>query len=160
MGSECTAEAEGAGGRASRAYAIAGGTLDMGSRFGGGTPWSKQFRSLRWRPGPVPDLPQSTREGSASLTAAALSYRHRGDRAHSRALEEPSSGNWPAPRWASSNVARSFSRTVPRLPALLLPDGPVTVFEVDGEYGVLPSDEIDASDDLEVIDEFHPWAAH
>lgn len=37
---------------------------------------------------------------------------------------------------------------------------PVTVFEVDGEYGVLPSDEIDASDDLEVIHEFHPWAAH
>ncbi len=25
---------------------------------------------------------------------------------------------------------------------------PVTVFEVDGEYGVLPSDEIDADDDL------------
>ena len=37
---------------------------------------------------------------------------------------------------------------------------PVTVFEVDGEYGVLPSDEIDAGDDLEVIHEFHPWAAH
>jgi len=37
---------------------------------------------------------------------------------------------------------------------------PVTVFEVDGEYGVLPSDEIDADDDLSVIHEFHPWAAH
>ena len=37
---------------------------------------------------------------------------------------------------------------------------PVTVFEVDGEYGVLPSDELDASDDLEVIHEFHPLAAH
>lgn len=37
---------------------------------------------------------------------------------------------------------------------------PVTVFEVDGEYRVLPSDEIDASDNLEVIHEFHPWAAH
>ncbi|MBP2449866.1 hypothetical protein [Rhizobium leguminosarum] len=37
---------------------------------------------------------------------------------------------------------------------------PVTVFEVDGEYGVLPSDEIDASDDLAVIHEFHPWSAH
>jgi hypothetical protein len=37
---------------------------------------------------------------------------------------------------------------------------PVTVFEVDGEYGVLPSDEIDASDDLEVIHEFHPFGAH
>lgn len=37
---------------------------------------------------------------------------------------------------------------------------PVTVFEVDGEYGVLPSDEIDAEDDLSVIHEFHPWSAH
>lgn len=37
---------------------------------------------------------------------------------------------------------------------------PVTVFEVDGEYGVLPSDEIDAEDNLLVIHEFHPWAAH
>lgn len=34
---------------------------------------------------------------------------------------------------------------------------PVTVFEVDGEYGVLPSDEIDAGDDLEVIHEYEPW---
>lgn len=37
---------------------------------------------------------------------------------------------------------------------------PVTVFEVDGEYGVLPSDEIDARDDLEVIHEFQPFGAH
>ncbi|RWX23848.1 hypothetical protein EHH54_37660 [Rhizobium leguminosarum] len=39
-------------------------------------------------------------------------------------LEEPSSGNWPAPKWSLSHVARSFSRTVPRLPALPRPDGP------------------------------------
>ena len=37
---------------------------------------------------------------------------------------------------------------------------PVTVFEVDGEYGVLPSDEIDDGDDLAIIHEFHPWPAH
>jgi hypothetical protein len=37
---------------------------------------------------------------------------------------------------------------------------PVTVFEVDGEYGVLPSDEIDVDDDLSVIHEFYPWPAH
>lgn len=37
---------------------------------------------------------------------------------------------------------------------------PVTVFEVDGEYGVLPSDEIDASDNLEILHEFYPWPAH
>lgn len=37
---------------------------------------------------------------------------------------------------------------------------PVTVFAVDGEYGVLPSDEIDDCDDLEIVHEFFPWAAH
>ena len=34
---------------------------------------------------------------------------------------------------------------------------PVTVFEVDGEYGVLPSDEIDASDNLDIVHEYEPW---
>ncbi|MFL5014195.1 MULTISPECIES: hypothetical protein [Rhizobium] len=33
-------------------------------------------------------------------------------------------------------------------------------FEVDGEYGVLPSDEIDADDDLAIVHEFFPWPAH
>jgi hypothetical protein len=37
---------------------------------------------------------------------------------------------------------------------------PVTVFSVDGEYGVLPSDEIDADDDLQIVSEFYPWPAH
>lgn len=34
---------------------------------------------------------------------------------------------------------------------------PVTLFEVDGEYGVLPSDEIDADDDLAIVHEYTPW---
>ncbi len=33
---------------------------------------------------------------------------------------------------------------------------PVTLFQVDGEFGVLPSDELDADDDLDVINEFDP----
>lgn len=37
---------------------------------------------------------------------------------------------------------------------------PVTLFEVDGEYGVLPSAEIDADDDLAVVHEYMPWPAH
>ncbi|MCV9947578.1 hypothetical protein [Rhizobium sp. BT-175] len=37
---------------------------------------------------------------------------------------------------------------------------PVTLFSVDGEYGFLPSDEIDADYDLEIVHEFFPWAAH
>ncbi|WP_162950440.1 hypothetical protein [Rhizobium jaguaris] len=34
---------------------------------------------------------------------------------------------------------------------------PVTLFTVDGEYGVLPSDEIDDDDDLEIVHEYTPW---
>lgn len=37
---------------------------------------------------------------------------------------------------------------------------PITVFAVDGEYGVLPSDEIEAGDDLDIVQEFFPWPAH
>ncbi|CAD5270950.1 Helicase [Bosea sp. 62] len=33
---------------------------------------------------------------------------------------------------------------------------PVTVFQIDGAFGVLPSDEIDAADELRVIHEFDP----
>lgn len=74
--------------------------------------------------------------------------------------EEPSSGNWPAPNGASYmshdlSLAQSHAFQLSR--DLMVP---VTVFEVDGEYGVLPSDEIDADDDLEIVHEFFPWAAH
>ncbi|MBB4232915.1 hypothetical protein [Rhizobium mongolense] len=37
---------------------------------------------------------------------------------------------------------------------------PVIVFEIDGEYGVLSSDEIHADDDLAIVHEFLPWPAH
>ena len=37
---------------------------------------------------------------------------------------------------------------------------PVTVIESDDKYGVLPSDEIDASDDRDTVHEFTPWPAH
>ena len=37
---------------------------------------------------------------------------------------------------------------------------PVTLFEVDGEYGVIPSDEIDADDGLAIVHEYMPWLAH
>lgn len=33
---------------------------------------------------------------------------------------------------------------------------PVTLFQSGGEYGVLPSDEIDAGDDLDIIHEYNP----
>ncbi|MDQ0562263.1 hypothetical protein QO004_004068 [Rhizobium mesoamericanum] len=34
---------------------------------------------------------------------------------------------------------------------------PVTLFSFDGKYGVPPSDEIDADDDLETVHEYTPW---
>lgn len=34
---------------------------------------------------------------------------------------------------------------------------PVTLFQVDGEYGVLPSEEIEDSDGLETIHEYDPY---
>ena len=37
---------------------------------------------------------------------------------------------------------------------------PVNLVEVDGEYGVLPSEEIDADDDLAIVFEYVPWPAH
>ena len=37
---------------------------------------------------------------------------------------------------------------------------PVVLFLSGDEYGVLPADEIDDADDVEVIHEFDPWRAH
>ncbi|MBP2537460.1 MULTISPECIES: hypothetical protein [Rhizobiaceae] len=37
---------------------------------------------------------------------------------------------------------------------------PVTLFRSGDEFGVLPSDELDDEDDLEIVHEFHPWPAH
>ena len=37
---------------------------------------------------------------------------------------------------------------------------PVVLFLSGDEYGVLPADEIDDEDDVEVIHEFDPWRAH
>ena len=72
-------------------------------------------------------------------------------------FDEPSSGNWPAPGWSSQmshelSLAQSHALQLSR--DLMVP---VTVFEVDGEYGVLPSDEIDAEDHLEIVHEYEPW---
>jgi len=36
---------------------------------------------------------------------------------------------------------------------------PVTLFRSGDEYGVLPSEEIDADDDLDIIHEFDPYTS-
>ena len=37
---------------------------------------------------------------------------------------------------------------------------PVTLFKSGDEFGVLPSDELDDEDDLEIVHQYFPWAAH
>ena len=34
---------------------------------------------------------------------------------------------------------------------------PVTLFRTGDEFGVLPSDELDDEDDLEIVHEYAPW---
>jgi len=34
---------------------------------------------------------------------------------------------------------------------------PVTLFKSGGEFGVLPSDELDDEDDLEIVHEYESW---
>jgi hypothetical protein len=36
---------------------------------------------------------------------------------------------------------------------------PVTLFRSGDEFGVLPSDELDDEDDLEIVHQYFPWAA-
>ena len=85
-----------------------------------------------------------------------LRLRLRGDRDRGRAFEEPSSGIWPAPYGVlemlydlslAQNHAFQLART------LMVP---VALFQVDGEYGVLPSDELDDADGIEPIFEYDP----
>lgn len=101
---------------------------------------ASQSRSLRWRPGPAPDLPRSTRKESASKLRP-LRLRLAVIAPVTGPFEEPSSGNWPAPDGASH---MSHNLSLPQSHAFQLSRDlmvPVTLFSVNGEYGVLPSDE-------------------
>lgn len=37
---------------------------------------------------------------------------------------------------------------------------PVVLFRSGAEFGVLPADELDEGDDVEVLTEYDPWRAH
>ena len=86
-----------------------------------------------------------------------LRLRLRGDRDRGRAFEEPSSGNWPAPYGAlemSHDLSLAQNHAFQLARTLMVP---VTIFQVDGEYGVLPSDELDDADGIEPIFEYDPY---
>lgn len=58
--------------------------------------------------------------------------------------------------WNPRNVALSLAHSHAfQLARTLMV--PVTLFQVDGEYGVLPSDEIEEGDGLETIYEYDPY---
>ena len=105
-------------------------------------------------PGPPPGLPRSTHKGSASKLRP-LRLRLHGDRGRLRILTEPSSGDRPRSKVEPSNVARSFPRPAHAFQLARTLMVPVTLFQVDGEFGVMLSDELDDAD-VVVIHEYDP----
>nr|AFR74915.1 hypothetical protein [Sinorhizobium sp. M14] len=90
---------------------------------------------MRWRPGPGPIFHDQPARGP--LAGCGRSWLcHRGDRARPRAFLEPSSGIGPLPDGAfemSHDLVLAQSHAFQLSRDLMVP---VTVFEVDGEYGV------------------------
>lgn len=86
--------------------------------------------------------------------------RLRGDCDRSRTLTVAIEREWPAPKMEpqmntdlslAQNHAFQLSRT------LMVP---VTLFKSGNEFGVLPSDELDDEDDLEIVHEYVPGGSH
>ena len=89
--------------------------------------------------------------------AAAACLRLRGDRDRPRSFEEPSSGIGPL-RTEVSHMAQDLALAQSHafsLSRILMV--PVTLFKSGDEFGVLPSDELDDEDDLEIVHEYAPW---
>ena len=110
----------------------------------------------RWRPGPDPDLPRSTRAGSASKLGplgfaceviAPISGPFRSHRAGIGPLRME-------PFTKSHDLSFAQSHAFQLSPDLMVP---VTAFEVDGEYGVRPSADYDGDEDA-IINEYDPFA--
>ena len=72
-------------------------------------------------------------------------------------FEEPSSGIGPL-RTEVSHMAQDLALAQSHafsLSRILMV--PVTLFKSGDEFGVLPSDELDDEDDLEIVHEYEPW---
>ena len=94
--------------------------------------------------------------GSASKLPP-LRLRLRGDRDRPRSFEEPSSGIGPL-RTEVSHMAQDLALAQSHafsLSRILMV--PITLFKSGDEFGVLPSDELDDEDDLEIVHEYEPW---
>ena len=72
-------------------------------------------------------------------------------------FEEPSAGIGPLPM-EHSNMAHDLSLAQSHAFQLCRDlMVPVTLFKSGNEFGVLPSDELDDDDDLEIVHEYEPW---
>ncbi|ACM39581.1 hypothetical protein Avi_8076 (plasmid) [Allorhizobium ampelinum S4] len=97
--------------------------------------------------------------GSASKLRP-LRLRLRGDRDRFRTLTGASSGNGPLQRWSpqmNTNLSLAQNHAFQLSRTLMVP---VTLFRTGDEFGVLPSDELDDEDDLEIVHEYVPGGSH
>lgn len=89
-----------------------------------------------------------------------LRLRLRGDRDRPCSFEEPSAGIGPLPM-EHLNMAHDLS--LAQSHAFHLCNDlmvPITLFKSGDEFGVLPSDELDDEDDLEIVHEYFPRGSH
>ena len=105
-------------------------------------------------PNPVPTLDGQPARGSQFLRP--LRLRLRGDRGPARIERAPSSGDRPRqrmePHMSDLSLAQNHALDLAR--TLMVP---VTLFEIDGEIGVMPSAEYDGDEDA-IINEYDPFA--
>ena len=111
-----------------------------------------------------------TRSGSPSINPWRVGYasvpplrlRLRGDRDRPWSFEEPSSGIGPL-RMEVSHMAHDLALNAAQRHAFALSRTlmvPITLFRSGNEFGVLPSDELDDEDDLEIVHEYVPGGFH
>ena len=89
-----------------------------------------------------------------------LRLRLRGDRDRACSFEAPSAGIGPLPM-EHSNMAHDLSLAQSHAFQLCRDlMVPITLFKSGSEFGVLPSDELDEEDDLEIVHEYMPAGSH
>ena len=111
---------------------------------------------MRWRPELIRIFSDQPASGSATPACRRCRFAFAMTATDLSSFGEPSSGNWPAPGGAlqmSHDLAVAQQHAFQLARILMVP---VTLFKSGSEYGVLPSNELDADDDLDVINEFDP----
>jgi hypothetical protein len=105
-------------------------------------------------------LPRSTRFGVGYACVPPAGEGRHGDRGRGSTTGRHRAGIGPAPRWSlpmSHDLALARSHALDLARTLMVP---VVLFRSGTEFGVLPADELDEGDDVEVLAEYDPWRAH